>query len=526
MLERLYKKRTPVDSLISLELAALLCQVSREIRRQIGILLDRRGRVEYVIVGTPTEIIIPDLQRVRVGAGRLRGVRLVHTHLNNEPLSRDDLNDLALLRLDVIAALGVDNAGKPISIYTAYINCEAKQDAPWTIGAPEQFSTFQFSFSEFIENLELMLRRSQGTHDDIRNPKVALIHISKLPRQEASSRLDELAELAQTEMMSVEKKFIFRGNQHAQSFIGPGRLKDIIISLMSSGVTTLIFDQELSPAQLKWISKFTDIQVIDRTQLILSIFARRAHSSDGKLKVELAGMRYILPRLGLKDDALSRIRGGIGMRGPGETAIELSRRQLLNKIVRIESALKRHGQSREERRKLRKRRGTKQVAVVGYTNAGKSSLLNAMTKSDLLVENKLFATLDPTSRRIRFPKNVEVVLTDTVGFIRDLPLDLLDAFRSTLEELHDADLLIHLVDISVPEYPKMLDIVEKTLVSLGLNTIPRILVFNKVDLVNEDQFLNECFRKNAIAFSALSGYGLGKLTDEVVLSINGDRRLG
>jgi len=255
-----------------------------------------------------------------------------------------------------------------------------------------------------------------------------------------------------------------------------------------------------------------DIPVMDRTQLILRIFARRAHSSDGKLKVELAQLKYQLPRVGLREEALSRIRGGIGMRGPGQTTAETSRRMIKDRIRNIEGRLAKLIRGRQERRKRRQRSGIPQVAVIGYTNAGKSTLLNALTNSDVLVEDKLFATLDPTTRRIRYPRNMEVAVSDTVGFIRDLPEDLLDAFRSTLEELHDADLLLHVVDISTDWFQSAIETVEGILGRLNLAGAPRRLVFNKIDLLDPEMASNECARYGAIGVSAKNGEGIAALT--------------
>jgi len=328
----------------------------------------------------------------------------------------------------------------------------------------------------------------------------------------AEARLAELAELARTERIHAVDRVIYKGPVNPQSLIGASRMKDLVIRAMAHHIDVLLFDQELSPAQSRWIGGLTELKFLDRTQLILQIFARRAFSKDGKLRVELARLKYSLPRIGSRDDSLSRIRGGIGVRGPGETAIEVTRRRLKDRIRTINARLDKLSQGRAQRRRLRKRSGVRQVAVVGYTNAGKSTLLNALTKSDALVEDKLFATLDPSSRRIRFPRNMAVVFSDTVGFIRDLPADLLDAFRSTLEELGDADLLVHLVDISAPDFAAALNTVERTLAQLGLDRIPRRLVFNKIDLVPAEAVANECRRYHALAISASGGAGLERLT--------------
>src|SRR6185436_13464019 len=247
--------------------------------------------------------------------------------------------------------------------------------------------------------------------------------------------------------------------------MGKGKLDEVVVRAVERDAETLIFERNLSPAQISAIGKNTDLKIIDRTQLILDIFAQRAQSRDGKLQVELAQLKYSLPRLGQKDDSLSRLTGGIGGRGPGEAQLKTLAKQ------------------RQQRRRRRSRQDVPVVSIVGYTNAGKSTLLNTLTHSDVLAEDKLFATLDTRSRRLRFPEEREVVITDTVGFIRDLPKDLFAAFRATFEETADADLLLHVVDAADPAKDQHVETTEKLLAELSLLDIPRLLVFNKIDLV-------------------------------------------
>ena len=501
---------------MSQELGATLCQISAETSRQIGVMLDRRGRVEFVIAGEASGLFIPDLSRHRAGEGRLRGLRLIHTHLKNEPLSRDDLTDLALLRLDMVAALGVGPDGAPKTFYQAHINPARDASPAWVTLDPAPFTRLETRFSELVAGLEEALARQGRTaRESAGGERAILVLVSNLPPREVEARMAELVDLARTEMIEPIDTAIYRGDPHPQSVAGSGRIKELLIRAMSLQADLLLFDGELTPGQQKWITAFTDMKVMDRTQLILRIFARRAFSSDGKLRVELARLRYQLPRISAKDDALSRIRGGIGMRGPGETAMEVARRTIKDRITHIRRRLEDLGHGRAQRRLRRKRAGVPQVAVIGYTNAGKSTLLNALTGSDALVEHKLFATLDPASRRIRHPRPLNVVLSDTVGFIRDLPEDLLDAFRSTLEELADADLLLHLVDVSAHDFEGAIRTVESVLRSLELDRIPRRLVFNKIDLVDPERAANEAARHGAIAISAARGVGLDLLTDEI-----------
>jgi GTP-binding protein HflX len=279
-------------------------------------------------------------------------------------------------------------------------------------------------------------------------------------------------------------------------------MKDVLIQTLHRGADMVIFDQTLSPAQLRAISDMTDIKVIDRTQLILDIFARRAHSREGKVQVELAQLRYLLPRLSGKGTQLSRLGGGIGTRGPGETKLETDRRRVRDRITHLERELTQFGRQQGQRRAKRGRQGLPIVSLVGYTNAGKSTLLNVLTNSQVSAQNRLFETLDTTSRRLRFPEDREVIITDTVGFIRDLPQELVGAFRTTLEELREADLLLHVVDGSAADIDIQITAVAAILEELHLNSIPRLLVFNKCDQMSPSRVELLCRRYGAIGISA------------------------
>lgn len=486
----------------------------------MALLIDRHGRVEYVIAGNQSQILIPSLNRARAGAGRLRGLRLIHTHLKNEGLSKEDLTDLAMLRLDMVVAIVTAPDGLPVVSHAAHLNPGAVEKEPWTILEPKRYPDFGGGFMELIGSLENGFARKDTRKEEKGTLRATMAHISNLPRSEATRRLDELSELARTEGIIAVDRVMFRGDPNPQSLLGAGRVKDLVVRSLAVGADMILFDQELTPSQARWVGDITDMPILDRTQLILRIFGRRAHSADGKLRVELARLKYALPRLGLKDDALSRIRGGIGMRGPGETSMEISRRRIKDKITGIQEKLKRLGHGREQRRRLRKKSGAPQIAVIGYTNAGKSTLLNALTGSAALVEDKLFATLDPMSRRIRRPRKLDVILSDTVGFISDLPDDLLAAFRSTLEELRDADLLIHLVDVSAPDFENAMKAVEDLLERIGLDKIPRKVVLNKIDTTAADLVENIAARYEAIPISATTGEGLARLIDEVEAELN------
>ena len=518
-LERIYRRKSrSEDVAVTPELAATLCSVSNEIGRQVGIMLDRRGHVEYVIVGDTSEIVIPELSRVRAGAGRLKGLRLVHTHLKEEPLSKDDLNDLVMLRLDLVMAVGVDGHGRPGVSQVGYLNAdpEKENNTPWKTGNPEQFSNLDFSFAGFFDALDKEYAKAETGRKSVGDLSAILAHISTKPPRMADASVDELAELARTEKITVLDKIVFRSEVNPKSLVGEGRLKELVVRAMTLNADMILFDQELNPAQARYISGVTDMPLLDRTQLILRIFAMRAHTADGKLRVELANLEYQLPRIGAKDDALSRIRGGIGMRGPGETTMEVTRRRIKERMRTVRVRLEKAGRGRQTRREKRLRSQIPQVAIVGYTNAGKSTLLNAITKSTTLVEDKLFATLDPMSRRVRFPKDMDVVFSDTVGFIRDLPESLLGAFRSTLEELKDADLLVHLVDLSVPDFEEAKKAVEKILAKLEIDYIPTVTVLNKTDMVTAEITVNASKRYEALAISASKKIGLDRLVAKIV----------
>jgi GTP-binding protein HflX len=301
--------------------------------------------------------------------------------------------------------------------------------------------------------------------------------------------------------------------------MGEGKLKELIINAMNKGATLLIFDQNLNPSQIKAIADFTELKVIDRTQLILDIFSRHANSKDGKVQVELAQLKYRLPRLTGKGTAMSRLMGGIGGRGPGEMKLEVDRRRVREKIHLLERELKTLSQARRQRRHRRQQTGIPIVSIIGYTNAGKSTLLNALTKSSVIVEDKMFATLDTASRRLRFPREREIIITDTVGFIRDLPKDLMAAFRATLEELEDANLLLHIVDISNPRFEQHIESVENILKELSLSEKQRLLVLNKTDKVTGEEVRNLIFRYNAVALSALDPSTFAPLLHEIEMHL-------
>lgn len=462
-----------------------MVELSEETGRQTGVLINRFGAVEYVIVGDERSLFIPELADYPLGRKRLRGLRLCHTHLRGELLSDEDLTDLALLRLDLIAALLPSQGNSKLNIQIGYIVPAVEGDAPYKVEDPQLFDRFQLDAVPFIQSLEESLEESVQAATEVRaEERGILISVTTAPRVEAEDSLAELKELARTAGVEVLDTVIqHRREYNPRYLMGEGKLREVIIRALQLGATLLVFDQELGPAQVRSISEMTELKVIDRSQLILDIFAKRATSQDGKVQVELAQLKYILPRLSGRGVQMSRLMGGIGGRGPGETKLEMDRRRIRDRIARLERELAELSRGRYERRRKRIKAGIPIVSIVGYTNAGKSTLLNTLTKSSVLTEDLLFATLDTATRRLRFPREREVIVTDTVGFIRSLPKSLMGAFRATLEELNDADLLLHLVDCGNPRFEEQIAQVEEILGELELSMKPRILLFNKSDLL-------------------------------------------
>jgi len=516
-LERIYRRKIPADELITGELARYLTELSREIQRQLGVVIDRAGVVEYVIVGDDREIVIPDLSKYSLGRSGLRGLRCIHTHLKQEPLSRDDLTDLELLRLDTIVALGVREDGLPGMVEYAHLLPAAEKAQVERI-CVNDFYQLDLDFSAFIQALDQEMERVAAETVDLDDgrERALLISVGQGSRQRVEDSMAELDELARTANLAVIDKMIQRPRKLNPRFlVGEGKLREIVISALQRRATLLVFDQDLTPNQVRSITEVTEIKVIDRTQLILDIFANRAQSRDGKVQVELAQLKYILPRLSGKGTAMSRLMGGIGGRGPGETKLEIDRRRIRDKIRRLEKQLDSLGRGRLQRRQKRVRAGVPIISIVGYTNAGKSTLLNAMTQSEVFTEDLLFATLDTSTRRLRFPFEREVIITDTVGFIRDLPKSLMGAFKATLEELEDADLLLHLVDLSNPRFNEQIESVDKILESLDLGTRQRLLVFNKIDKVEPADLPHLCRRYDAIPLSAFDRKSFKPLLEEL-----------
>ena len=513
-LENLYRRRIPPEYVITPELTRDLCRLSHEINRQVGLLINRQGKIAYVIVGNYNEIVIPETHEYRSAPDRLKGLRCIHTHLKNEPLTQDDLTDLALLRLDLMAAVTLRSDGEPDLVHMGHILPKSSEGQPYEVLDPVRHHEMDIGCLDLIAALESELSFSKTAyHDGTDKERALLISVTQQPRNLAKASLAELKDLALSCGIDVLGTIIQQ--QRDKSFIGSGKVKELTITALQKGCTLLIFDQELSAAQIRTVTDKIDIKVIDRTQLILDIFAQRAQSREGKLQVELAQLKYILPRLVYKNTAMSRLTGGIGGRGPGETKLEINRRRVRDRITQLEKSLEQVRQHRFQQKAKREKNLVPIISIVGYTNSGKSTLLNTLTKSEVMAENRLFATLDPTSRRLKFPKDVEVIITDTVGFIKDLPKELQVAFRATLEELENADLLLHVIDMSNPRYLQQMDSVNRILSDLKLNAIPVIYVLNKKDLVDDDTVGRITHQTKGIAVSAIDASTLQPLIAEI-----------
>jgi GTP-binding protein HflX len=467
--------------------------------------------------GTSKSIELPDWGRLRAGLGRLRGLRCIHTHLRDEGLDRDDLTDLALLRLDAMVAITMDERGLPKLAHVGSLRPITDGGDPVELLAPAAPANLDVDFPVWIRDIEDELGRLDRTRKIGSSEGAILVSVSAgRSADELEAHVSELVELARSAGVEVVDTVTQQRSRVDPRYVmGPGKLQELVIHALQSGVDLVIFDQSLSPTQARNLAQRLDLRVIDRTQLILDIFAQHAVSRDGKLQVELAQLRYRMPRLAQRADvSLSRLAGGIGGRGPGETKLEVDRRRVRERVARLERELKRLRNQRQSRRRQRARRGIPVLSIVGYTNAGKSTLLKALTNTEAHVANALFATLDPASRRLRFPRDREVIITDTVGFIRDLPPELVTAFRATLEELTDADLLLHVVDVATPDWEQRIATVRQVLEQIGISDAPELLVFNQIDRLPAGEAKALLENQTGVAISALKRIGLQDLLSD------------
>ncbi|MFO7737055.1 MAG: GTPase HflX [Desulfatiglandaceae bacterium] len=515
-LQKLYRRRISGHEIVSHELTRQISSISCEIKRQVAVLITRKGEVAFVIVGDNKHVSIPDLSKYRLGAGRLKGLRCIHTHLNGEPLSEEDLTDLVLLGLDLMVCVQVDDKGIPGHISFANILPDNRNGKGWMVNQVTDIGQLDLNFMEMIQSLETELSRTRIGRSLKKRERALLVGVTTGPRWQEEAYLDELEDLAKSDKIEVVGRVVHLIKRADPRFlIRKGKLGELALQCLQTGSNLLIFDHELTPAQVKSLTDFTELKIIDRSQLILDIFAERAVTREGKIQVELAQLKYLLPRLATKNTAMSRLTGGIGGRGPGETKLEINRRRVRERIGRLNQELKEIKQQREGRRRRRAVRGTPVISIIGYTNAGKSTLLNTLTHSHIGAKDRLFETLDPSSRRLRFPRDREVIITDTVGFIRNLPKSLMEAFASTLEELHDADLLLHVVDAASSHLEDQIHTVDEILVGLELQRIPRILVLNKADLLNLNEISALSKTMGGVAISAIHPPSLTKLMEKI-----------
>lgn len=555
-LERIFRRRVPADQIVSNELARELASISGELNRRLGVLVDRAGRIEGIAVGGAESVEVPREPSAPSGRMRFCTLRFLTTRFGDGELPPTELAPLALHRLDALAVIAVEEGGEPGPVRVAHLLPAGERKTPKAAAAPERphrprrgtatprrpprpekkvedvargrerYRLFPpRPAAEIGDGFLELIRALEQEFDRVRDrTKVAgkagravLVHVTTGSRVAAEASIDELAELAASADLEVVSRIVQRrASYDPKTLMGSGKLQDLAIEALQQSVEFVVVDQNLSPTQGRAIAESTDLKVIDRTQLILDIFARRARTREGKIQVELAQLKYLLPRLSTRgDNGLSRLAGGIGGRGPGEQKLEIDRRRVRDRIRALEKQLVAERKRRIQRRSRRRQREVPVVSLVGYTNAGKSTLLNLLTKSEVVTEHRMFATLDPTSRRLRLPRDREIVINDTVGFIRDLPKDLLAAFRATLEEIEDSDLVIHLVDVSHPGHRAQIKAVEGILEELGYAEIPQLLVGNKIDRLAADEVEPLLSELGAFGVSAREKVGIDALLMEI-----------
>ncbi|MBD2493875.1 GTPase HflX [Nostoc sp. FACHB-280] len=519
-LQRLYHQRIPGDRITTPEFSQRLAAISTEINQPVCAYLNRRGQVIRVGVGTPRQTQIPPLELPRYGAERLSGIRCIATHLKSEPPNEVALTAMAMQRLDALVMLNITGTGFTRrgggatgyvkEAYLAHLVSDTKQlvAIPNSGHSTQNSATYssisppmsldmlgEQDFIDLVEGLEAEFRREFVAQEvDADHDRVLIVGVmtDELTPQRFHDTLAELGRLVDTAggdvLQTVQQK---RSRIHPQTVIGEGKVQEVALTAQTLGCNLVVFDRDLSPAQVRNLEAQIGIRVVDRTEVILDIFAQRAQSRAGKLQVELAQLEYMLPRLTGRGQAMSRLGGGIGTRGPGETKLETERRAIQRRISRLQQEVNQLQAHRSRLRQRRQHQEVPSVALVGYTNAGKSTLLNALTNAEVYTADQLFATLDPTTRRLVIPhadtnEPQEILITDTVGFIHELPASLMDAFRATLEEVTEADALLHLVDLSHPAWLSHIRSVREILAAMPVTPGPALVAFNKIDQVDSE----------------------------------------
>lgn len=533
--EKLYSRSVDQNEIVSLELARELYRVAFELRRRVGVLISRSGQIEEVFLGTKDILYLPDLGRYRFGKSRLRRLRLAFSDLSDPKkpphISSDIYTDLEKLRLDMV--ISVKMVGHSTKMAYAHLVPIATDSAdnghsaarPVNTEYVDDVASNTLNLGKFLDELEDQLALPSATDHVAGGLKAMLVGVYGTGSRAPEDSMRELSELARTAGIKVAGKVIQNREPDPRTLIGKGKLEELVLRCLRLNAEMLIFDTELRPSQWRAITNSTELKVIDRSMLILDIFAQRAKSSEGRLQVELAQLKYNLPRLVEKDAGLSRLTGGIGARGPGETKLEIGRRRIRERISQLESRISKISEERGLRRKKREEGKIPLASILGYTNVGKSTLFSVLTRSEVFIEDKLFATLDPAQRRVSIgvvnnaaePEKIyhDAVISDTVGFIQDLPDALKTAFRATLEELYHAELLIHVLDASDPEIRDRKAAVDTILQEMGLSSLPVLMVLNKIDLLapEEAQLLEHEFA--GVLVSALEREGMAKLLEEI-----------
>ncbi len=514
-MKTLYEETQPSGVFASYALLEKLADFTGRIGREISVYLSRSGVIRDVSVGDATTVSMPDMRLVR-NADRLAGVRCIHTHPNGSGyLSDVDLGTLNSMRLDAMAAVGVKD-GRPTSVYVAFVGeMEGEERRPVIYGPMRADRLPQDALLNALIEADNRLKTPAYAVTQAEPERAVLVGIDNDDGYDTLEELKALADTAGVNVVHVErqrKRPVDNG-----TYVGSGKADELRLIGSATEADVFIFDDELTAIQIRNLESILGTPVIDRTMLILDIFASRATTREGKLQVELSQLKYRLPRLLGVGVAMSRQgASGVGMRGPGEKKLEIDRRRIHRRIYELEQELKEVEKQRTVRRAVRRKSEVPVVALVGYTNAGKSTLLNALSNSDVLAEDKLFATLDPVVRSITLPNGTPCLISDTVGFINKLPHELVQAFRSTLEEVRDADLILHVVDASCPYYEVQMRVTEQVLESLGAGNTPYIEVYNKCDL--PDAVPGR--RENAVPISARTGRGLDALLARVEQELN------
>ena len=520
--------------MVTPELIRTLLALSGEFKRTMTVLIDRKGKIRFVFIGEPCDFPFEKLLgRRRRAKYRLRGLRAVRTNLKGSGLTNSDLTTLANERLDLVASASISQNGSAGRLeYANLIPPDEKNPAKWEISEFSDLGCIEINLEQEINSIEQALRRAFLKNGGKENREgVILVGFSTKFRYLAEKSLEELDSLAlSAEKVVLDKVAQVRKKVDPRYLVGKGKLREVALHAKHLGADTIIFDTELTPAQANAIGEESGLDIMDRSQLIIQIFAKHAKTNEGKIQARLAELQYNLPRLKGKGTTFSQLGGGIGTRGPGEKKLEQERRNIRKQIEQLEKQTENLCRRREHTRKNRKTSRISTLSFIGYTNVGKSTLFNRLTKSTIVTQDKLFSTLNPTTRRVMLPGGKQILMTDTVGFISKLPQELINAFRATLEEIGEADLLLHVADASDPEVREKIDSVIKIMESMECENIPSILVFNKTDEADAhtQAALREAFPQVPLV-SAKKGTNFRELLlhiEKIVEKIEADAKVG